>query len=75
MEDGFTRAEAYIQAKANKNELVRTDLELEALAENPVKKIHYLPQLCAERDQHADASGRAPRIVNTFPHFGRLQGS
>lgn len=31
--DGFTRAQEYIAAKNSKTELVRTDLELEALAE------------------------------------------
>lgn len=71
MEDGFTRAEAYIQAKANKNELVRTDLELEALAEILQSKrfITCHSYVQSEINMLMHLAERHGFKVNTFTHI------
>lgn len=71
MEDGFTRAEAYIAAKKDPSKLVRTDLELEALAEILQGKrfITCHSYVQSEINMLMKLADRHQFRVNTFTHI------
>jgi imidazolonepropionase-like amidohydrolase len=71
MEDGFTRAEAYIAAKKDPAQLVRIDLELEALAEILQGKrfITCHSYVQSEINMLMKLAERHQFRVNTFTHI------
>ncbi len=69
--DGFTRAQEYIAAKNSKTELVRTDLELEALAEILQEKrfITCHSYVQSEINMLMKVADQFDFRVNTFTHI------